>query len=85
MTIINLARTRAATALRPSLRHSVRNYTGPAVGYDHFTSGWNTDDLKDTEPGKYVVQTFNKISPKVSSCHILLFFALLVALLKVLP
>jgi hypothetical protein len=75
MTLINLARTRAATALRPSLRHSVRNYSGPTVGYDHFTSGWDTDNIKDTEPGKYVVQTFNAISPKVSSYHILLFFA----------
>jgi hypothetical protein len=33
------------------------------VDVDHYTSGWNVDDIKDfTSTGKYSVQTFNKIS-----------------------
>lgn len=34
------------------------------VDVEHYTSGWNVDDIKDyTAPGKYVVHTYNKISP----------------------
>ena len=37
----------------------------PTIDYEHFTSGWNIDDISDfTKSGKYCVQTFNKISPK---------------------
>jgi hypothetical protein len=54
---------RRSRVLRAS---NLRYYTGPTVDYDHFTSGWNIDDIKDfTKPGKYVTQTFNKISPQV--------------------
>ena len=38
----------------------------PTIDYEHFASGWNIGDISDfTKPGKYCVQTFNKISPKV--------------------
>ena len=41
-------------------------YSGPAVDYDHFSHGWAVGDLGDfTGKGKYHMQTFNKISPKV--------------------
>lgn len=31
---------------------------------DHYTSGWNIADIEDfTQPGKYAIQTYNKISP----------------------
>lgn len=36
------------------------------VDVDHYTSGWNIEDIGDfTKPGKYNVQTYNKISPVV--------------------
>jgi len=42
------------------------SYSGPAVDYDHFSHGWAVGDLNDfTGKGKYHMQTFNKISPKV--------------------
>ena len=42
-------------------------YSGPALDYDHFAHGWAVGDIGDfTRPGKYHMQTFNKISPKVS-------------------
>lgn len=35
------------------------------VDVEYYTSGWNVDDIKEfTKPGKYLVKTFNKISPK---------------------
>lgn len=42
--------------------------TGPIpVDVDHFVSGWNIGDIGDfTKPGYYNVQTYNKISEKVS-------------------
>ncbi len=44
------------------------SYSGPAVDYDHFSHGWAVGDLGDfTGKGKYHMQTFNKISPKVRS------------------
>jgi len=57
----------AANLLRQTTTRAggVRFYTGPTVDYDHFTSGWGTDDNEDhRRPGKYVMQTFNKISPR---------------------
>lgn len=40
-------------------------YSGPALDYDHFAHGWAVGDIGDfTRPGKYHMQTFNKISPK---------------------
>lgn len=46
---------------------ATRGYSGPAVDYDHFSHGWAVGDLGDfTGKGKYAMQTFNKISPKVS-------------------
>jgi hypothetical protein len=47
------------------------SYSGPAVDYDHFSHGWAVGDLGDfTGKGKYHMQTFNKISPKVRNCAI---------------
>lgn len=42
--------------------------TGPIpVDVDHYVSGWNIDDIADfIKPGAYHIQTYNKISPKVS-------------------
>ena len=38
----------------------------PAVDVEHFTSGWNIDDIENyAKPGFYNVHTFNKISEKV--------------------
>jgi D-3-phosphoglycerate dehydrogenase / 2-oxoglutarate reductase len=50
---------------------SVRDYgatkSAPSplpVDIDHYTSGWNIEDISDfTKQGQYTVQTFNKISP----------------------
>jgi len=46
---------------------SIRLLTGGGpipIDVDHYTSGWNIDDIKDfTKSGKYHVQTYNKISP----------------------
>lgn len=42
------------------------------VDVEHYTSGWNIDDISDfTKPGKYNVVTYNKISPVVSSVEVL--------------
>ena len=44
----------------------ISGYSGPAVDYDHFSHGWAVGDIGDfTHAGKYQMQTFNKISPKV--------------------
>lgn len=57
------------------MEHQVRNNTtvvssnaGPLpVDVDHYTSGWNIEDIGDfTKPGKYNIQTYNKISDVVS-------------------
>ena len=59
-------------ALRPTKFTKVsssglRYLSGPRVDYDHYISGWNVEDISDfTKPGKYTVQTFNKISPQAS-------------------
>ena len=38
------------------------------VEVEHYTSGWKTfGDLESYSPERYQIQTFNKISPKVSS------------------
>jgi len=42
--------------------------TSIPVDVDHYTSGWNTEELAEhTKSGKYQIQTFNKISEKVRS------------------
>jgi hypothetical protein len=49
-------------------RASLRFLTGGPipVDVDHYTSGWNIEDIKDfTKSGKFNVQTYNKISPTV--------------------
>jgi D-3-phosphoglycerate dehydrogenase / 2-oxoglutarate reductase len=34
------------------------------VDIEHYTSGWNIDDIEEfTKPGKYAIQTYDKISP----------------------
>jgi D-3-phosphoglycerate dehydrogenase len=40
-------------------------WEGPIpLDVEHYTSGWNVTDVEDfIKPGKYCVQTFNKISP----------------------
>jgi len=45
---------------------STAEWEGPIpVDVDHYTSGWNITDIEDfTKPGKYCIQTFNKISSK---------------------
>jgi hypothetical protein len=43
------------------------------VNIDHFTSGWNIEDISDfTKAGKYNIQTFDKISEKVGLISVLL-------------
>jgi len=47
----------------------VRPLTGTIIpiDVDHYSSGWNIKDIGEfTKPGKYQIQTFNKISDKVS-------------------
>ena len=72
MTILaSLARTGArarnapVSGLRAAAASSAKSYSGPAVDFDHFSSGWNVDTGDYRVPGKYSMQTFNKISPKV--------------------
>lgn len=57
------------TTLAASL--TARHLTGGAgpakISVEHYASGWKIDDIADfTKHGKYHVQTFNKISEKVS-------------------
>ena len=70
MTVLStLTRNTAARASRVACRQAAAAapYSGPAVDYDHFAHGWNVNDINDfTVDGKYSMQTFNKISPKVS-------------------
>lgn len=49
------------------------------VDVEHYTSGWKAfADVKEYKPGRFQVQTFNKISPKVSDFRDLIVqFALL--------
>ena len=59
----------------PSLQSSVRSSisvissrclstTGPDVDVDNYRAEWKTyGDIKNYQPGKFVIQTFNKISP----------------------
>jgi hypothetical protein len=38
------------------------------ISVGHYESGWKIDDIADfTKEGKYHIQTFNKISEKVSA------------------
>ena len=50
------------------------------IDVDHYTSGWDQSSIKDigefSKAGKYQIQTFNKISEKVSFHVIVLFFYL---------
>ena len=43
--------------------------TNIPVDIDHYTSGWDDSQIKDigefSKTGKYQIQAFNKISPKV--------------------
>jgi D-3-phosphoglycerate dehydrogenase len=61
---------RVATLRRTGSTFSARflstKLDGPMpVDVEHYTSGWNISDIKDfTKPGKYSIQTFNKISQK---------------------
>ena len=42
----------------------VRDGPNLPVDVEHYTSGWNVDDIQDfVVPGKYTVHTYNKISP----------------------
>eukprot|EP00568_Trieres_chinensis_P010441 CAMPEP_0183300556 /NCGR_PEP_ID=MMETSP0160_2-20130417/6942_1 /TAXON_ID=2839 ORGANISM="Odontella Sinensis, Strain Grunow 1884" /NCGR_SAMPLE_ID=MMETSP0160_2 /ASSEMBLY_ACC=CAM_ASM_000250 /LENGTH=488 /DNA_ID=CAMNT_0025462997 /DNA_START=223 /DNA_END=1689 /DNA_ORIENTATION=- len=44
---------------------AVRPLTAGGVVVDHYTDGWNIGDISEfTRPGKYQIQTFNKISEK---------------------
>ncbi len=59
-------------AVRRSLHKSIGQQVRPLsstsvpIDVDHYTSGWNIGDISDfTTAGKYQIQTFNKISPKV--------------------
>jgi hypothetical protein len=51
-----------------AIRSAHSGYSGPAVDYDHFSHGWAVGDIEDftQKSGKYNMQTFNKISPKVN-------------------
>ncbi len=59
---------RSCTRLNVWKPASAVHYSGPSVDYDHFSHGWAVGDIGDfTRPGKYHMQTFNKISPKVTN------------------
>jgi len=54
----------------PSSIHARTLTGGPNVpiSVGHYESGWKIDDIADfTKEGKYHIQTFNKISEKVSA------------------
>ena len=55
---------RAASAQRATAKTCFS--TSSNVEIEHYTSGWSQED-KDyyTQSGKFQIQTFNKISPKV--------------------
>lgn len=65
MMFMTLVRSRAAIAVARNAAVK-RAYTGPAVDFEHYASGWNVEDIKDfTGSGRYSMQTFNKISSQV--------------------
>jgi len=55
----------AIAAFSPRWMSSNSDWEGPIpIDVEHYTSGWNITDVEDyLRPGKYCVQTFNKISP----------------------
>lgn len=68
MTILFLTRTATRTGARiVSTQRFLSTMTeaGP-IDLEHYTSGWNIEDIGDfTKPGKYNIETYNKISPVV--------------------
>jgi len=57
------ARTRAPKAAAATLRRSLSS-SGPEIDIDNYKGEWKTyGDISNYQPGKFVVQTFNKISP----------------------
>lgn len=59
----------ASFAVRKALHRGIAQKVRPltsGVDLDHYSSGWNIADIGEfTKPGKYQIQTFNKISAKV--------------------
>mmetsp|Transcript_38795 Transcript_38795/g.116635 ORF Transcript_38795/g.116635 Transcript_38795/m.116635 type:complete len:94 (-) Transcript_38795:1753-2034(-) len=66
----SLSARRAVAAAASAARHLSSGGETPSVDYEHYASGWNIGDLAEfTKPGKYQIQTFNKISEKVRSWY----------------
>ena len=61
-----IRRTAAAT-MRKTNNNQTRNLVGSVtpINVDHYSSGWDENLIDGTKAGKYQIQTFNKISPKV--------------------
>lgn len=57
----------AAAAMRKSNTNQTRNLVGSVtpINVDHYSSGWDKEMTDGMKAGKYQIQTFNKISPKV--------------------
>lgn len=64
----SVARKLPASARFTTCRFLSSSSDGPLpVDVDHYTSGWHIKDISEfTQPGKYNVETYNKISPVVS-------------------
>lgn len=56
----------STTSRRLNPTTSPDDWEGPIpLNLEHYTEGWNIVDIAEfTKPGKYAVQTFNKISPQ---------------------
>lgn len=70
MSSFAIRRTAAAAATaslrKPNPATSARYLTGASINVDHYSSGWD-GEMSENKAGKYQIQTFNKISPKVRS------------------
>ena len=69
--LLSRAAARTSGLCRPTLRAASVRFMGGSplpVDVDHYTSGWNIEDIDEfTQPGKFNIRTYNKISPVVST------------------
>jgi hypothetical protein len=68
MLATTLLRRTTALAARTSTAttSATRCFASAPVDFEHFSSGWEKDSSEYKTEGKFHIETFNKISPKVS-------------------
>jgi hypothetical protein len=66
MLATTLLRRTTALAARNTTASTTRCFASAPVDFEHFSSGWDKDSSEYKTEGKFHIETFNKISPKVS-------------------